>query len=101
MYRVSQYPYRNTYRIAIILYRDNPTIIFFFDVRICRHKFTKCPGKENFLKKIAITQVISVLKLNVEKKKHVVSSYVASFCDSNVIDYNWDLLDESFCDVMK
>ena len=36
-----------------------------------------------------------------KQKKHVVSSYVASFCDSNVIDYNWVLLDESFCDVMK
>ena len=98
-YRISHFLYRNTYRIAIILYRGNPTHVFF------TFKFTNVRARKRF-RKMAITQVILVLKLNVAHKKNTLCNIMSRitsllFVTQNVIDYNWDLLDESFCDVIK
>ena len=64
-YRISHFLYRNTYRIAIILYRDNPTYVFFFNVK--KKKMSAETRKR--VRKMAITQVILVLKVNVAQKK--------------------------------
>ena len=77
----------------------------FFDVQKCIHKFTNVRERKRF-RKLAITQVILVLKLNVAHKKktlcHIMSRITSLlFVTQNVIEHNRDLLDESFCDVMK